>query len=160
MSKTLKINGDTILPVHNIRTIRPITDDERTKMAERYGKPVEDFAGKNITIQFADKTSRTAELTLDQVRAQGVPLVNAGSERYVPAANIKEAKPFTKADADKLKGDGDYTLTQTFRSRVETTAGTLLSSATPQQIVERAAKALEAPTQASTGKGPKPPANG
>lgn len=158
MSKTLKL-GSSIIPVHNIRTIKPITDDERARMAEKYGKPVAEFAGKQISIQFADKTSRTAEITLDEVREQGVALVNAGGERYVPAANIKSAEAFTKADADKMK-DGDYTLTQTFRSRVETSAGTILSSATPQQIVERAAKALETAGQGGKSAAPKKPANG
>jgi hypothetical protein len=160
MSKTLKINGGTVVPVHNIRTIRPITDDERAKMAEKYGKPVTDFAGKKITIQFADKSSKTADITLDQVREQGVSLVNTGAERYVPAVNIKSADVFSKDDATKLKADGDYTLTQTFRSRVETTAGTLLSTATAQQIIERAAKALETTGQTNTAKAPKTPANG
>jgi hypothetical protein len=148
MSKILKINGSTILPVHNIRTIKPITDEERTRMAEKYGKPLEDFADKRISIQFADKTSKTAELSLEDVRAQGVALVNAGAERYVPAANIKSAEAFSKEDAAKLKEGSDYTLTQTFRSRVDTTAGTILSSATAQQIIERAAKALEVATPA------------
>jgi hypothetical protein len=150
MSKTLKINGSTILPVHNIRTIKPITDDERVRMSEKYGKPLEDFADKRISIQFADKTSKTAELSLDDVRAQGVALVNAGAERYVPAVNIKSADAFTKEDAAKLKEGSDYTLTQTFRSRVDTTAGIILSSATAQQIIERAAKALETATPAKT----------
>lgn len=165
MSKTLKINGGTVLPVHNIRTIRPITDEERAKMAEKYGKPIGDFKTKQITIQFADKSSKTADISLDQVREQGVGLVNTGNDRFVPAANIKSAAVFSKDDAAKLKSDGDYTLTQTFRSRVETTAGTLLSSATAQQIIERAAKALETPAQGNGGqgsnaKGPKAPANG
>ncbi len=171
MSKTLKINNSTVVPVHNIRTIRPITDDERSKMAEKYGKPVAEFAGKKITIQFADKSSKTADIDLDQVRAQGIGLVNTGSDRFVPAANIKSAEVFTKAEADKLKADGDYTLSQVFRSRVETTAGTILSSATAQQIVERAAKALETQGQTARGgdkvlggpaatKGPKTPVNG
>ncbi len=159
MSKTLKINNGTVVPVHNIRTIRPITDDERAKMAEKYGKPVADFAGKKITIQFGDKSSKTADITLDQVREQGVALVNTGADRFVPAANIKSADVFSKDDAAKLKADGDYTLTQTFRSRVETTAGTLLSSATAQQIIERAAKALETTGQGNGAK-PKAPANG
>jgi hypothetical protein len=157
MSKTLKINGSTIVPVHNIRTIKAITADERARMAEKYGKPVEEFAGRNISIQFADKTSKTADLTLDDVRGQGIALVNAGADRFLPAINVKSAEPFTKDDAAKLKDGGDYTLTQTFRSRVDTTAGTILSSATAQQIVERAAKALEAPAQPT--KGPKAPAN-
>lgn len=164
MSKALKINNGTIIPVHNIRTIRPITDEERAKMAEKYNKPVAEFAPKKITIQFADKSSKTADIDLDEVRKQGVALVNTGNERYVPAANIKSAEAFSKDDAAKLKADGDYTLTQTFRSRVETTAGTILSSATAQQIIERAAKALESTGQGNAGQGavkaPKTPANG
>lgn len=144
MSKSLKINGSTILPVHNIRAIRPITDEDRARMAAKYEKPVEEFASKKVSIEFADKSNKTADLSLDDVRAQGVALVNVGNERYVPAANIRSADPFSKEDAAKLKDSGDYTLSQTFRSRVDTTAGTVLSSATPQQIIDRAAKALEA----------------
>ncbi len=154
MSKSLKINGSTIVPVHNIRTIKAITDAERGRMAEKYGKPASDFAGKNISIQFADKTSKTAELTLDDVRGQGIALVNAGADRFVPAANIKAAEPFTKEDAAKLKEGGDFTLKQTFRSRVETTAGVILSSATAQQIIDRAAKALETSGQGAKPSGP------
>ncbi len=157
MSNTLKV-GSAVLPVRNIRSIKPISDEERQRMADKYGKPVAEFAGKQISIQFADRSLRTAEITLDDVRAQGVAIVNVGAERFVPAANIKEATPFTKADAEKLKESGEFTLQQTFRSRVETTAGTLLSSATPQQIIERAAKALETPVPAA--KGPKAPAHG
>lgn len=158
MSKTLKINGGTVLPVQNIRSIRPITDEERANMAKKYDKPVADFKAKQITIQFADKTSKTADITLDQVREQGIGLVNLGNDRYVPAGNIKAAEVFSKADADKLKADGEYTLSQTFRSRVETTAGTLLSSATAQQVIERTAKALE--TAGQGGAKPKTPING
>ncbi len=153
MSKSLKINGSTILPVHNIRTIRPITDEDRARMAAKYEKPVEEFAAKKVSIEFADKSNKTADLTIDDVRAQGVALVNVGNDRFVPAANIRSADPFSKEDAAKLKEGGDYTLTQTFRSRVDTTAGTILSSATAQQVVERAAKALETAGQGAKSSG-------
>ena len=66
-----------------------------------------------------------------------------GSDRYVSAVNITSAEAFTKEDADRLKGE-DYTLKQTFRSKVETRAGTVLSSATPVQIMDRRAKAMDA----------------
>ncbi|MBU2581687.1 MAG: hypothetical protein KJ622_08215 [Alphaproteobacteria bacterium] len=78
------------------------------------------------------------------MRGQGIGLVNIGSDRHVVASNIKEASPFTKDDAEKLAGDKGYTLNQTFRSRIQTTAGALLSSATPEQVMSRRAKALEA----------------
>ena len=141
MSKTLKINGSTAVPVSAIRKIKPITDEDRTRIAARYEK-VEDASRFQLQIEFADKTTKLAVETLDDIRGQGVALVNLGSNRFIPATNIKSAQPFTKDDADKVRGK-DYTLNDNFRSRVETTAGTLLSSATAGQVIDRREKALE-----------------
>lgn len=158
MTKTLKINGATAVPVSTIRRIRPITDEERTRIAERY-EQVNDVAKFQLQIEFADKSTKLAVNSLDDIRAQGVAIVNLGSDRYIPAANIKFAEPFTKEDADKIK-ERDITLSQTFRSRVETTAGSLLSSATPQQIIERREKALEQITTPAGKKNAPKVANG
>lgn len=152
MTKTLKINSGSLVPTDTIRFIRPIDAEERTRLVERYG---EDAKGFNISIQFADKSTKLAVESLDDVRKQGIALVNIGSERHVIAANIKEASPFTKADADKLSGDKGYTLNQTFRSRVDTTAGAVLSSATPAQIMERREKVLATSTSSSPAAKPK-----
>ncbi|MCH9808286.1 MAG: hypothetical protein K0U74_11190 [Alphaproteobacteria bacterium] len=141
MTKTLKINSGSLIPADTIRFIRPIDAEERTRLVERYG---DDAAGFKISIQFADKSTKLAVDSLDEVRGQGIGLVNIGSDRHVVASNIKEASPFTKDDAEKLAGDKGYTLNQTFRSRIETTAGALLSSATPEQVMSRRAKAMEA----------------
>jgi len=138
MSKSLKINGRTIIPVDTIRLIKPVTEADRDRIAERY----EIDSGKfQLQIEFADKTTKLATESLDDVRGQGVGLVNLGSDRFVPAANIKTAEPFTKEDAQKAK-EKDYTLNETFRSRVETTAGPMLSTATPEQVIQRREKAL------------------
>ncbi len=140
MTKTLKINKSTSIPTDTIRFIRPVGDEERARIEERYGKDASDF---NVSIQFADKSSKLAVQTLDEIRQQGVALVNIGADRHVVAANIKSAEPFGKQDAAKAKENG-YELSQTFRSRVETTAGAVLSSATPAQVLERRAKAMDA----------------
>ena len=142
MSNSIKINNGSLIPADTIRFIRPIDTDERARIVERYG---EDAAGFNVSIQFADKSSKLAVQTLDELREQGVALVNIGADRHVVAANIKSADPFTKADAEKLVEGRGYQFNQTFRSRVETTAGTLLSSATPEQVMQRRAKALSTP---------------
>ena len=143
MSKTLKINGSTAVPVSAIRKIKPITDEDRTRIAARYENLDAEAAAKfQIQIEFADKTTKLATDSLDDIKGQGVALVNLGSDRFVPATNIKSADPFTKEDAERVKGK-DYKLSATFRSRVDTTAGTLLSSATPAQVIERREKAIE-----------------
>lgn len=135
-----------VVPLDTVRLIRPMTDEdkERAKDALKEKRGIDlDAARVNVRIEFGDKSSKLARETLDALKEQGVALVNMGSDRYVPAANITGAEAFTKEDADRLK-DGDYTLKQTFRSKVETKAGTVLSSATPVQIMDRRAKALEA----------------
>jgi hypothetical protein len=162
MSKTLKINGATVVPVSNIRRIRPVTDDDRARITERYDQ-IEDAAKFQLQIEFADKSTKLTAESLDDLRGQGVALVNIGNETYVPAVNIKLAEPFTKEDAEKVKGK-DYTLSHTFRSRVETSAGTLLSTATADQVITRREKAIESnakPEGKQDGKkaaGPKAPA--
>ncbi len=133
------------VPVDTVRIVRPLTDADKNKakenLKENRGIDI-DPARINVRIEFADKTSKLARETVDAFREQGVGLVNLGNDRYTPAINITAAEAFSKDDADRLKGE-DYTLSQTFRAKVETRAGTVLSSATPTQVMDRRAKALE-----------------
>lgn len=132
------------VPLDTIRLIRPMTDEDKVKakdsLKEKKGVDI-DTARVSVRIEFADKSSKLARETLDAFKEQGVGLVNLGSDRFVPAVNITAAEVFSKDDADRLKGE-DYTLGQTFRAKVETRAGTVLSSATPVQVMDRRAKAL------------------
>lgn len=136
---------EKVVPVDTVRLIRPMTDDDKERakdsLKEKRGIDL-DTARVSVRIEFGDKTSKLARETIDAIREQGVPLVNLGADRFVPAANITGAEEFTKDDAERLKGE-EYTLNQTFRAKVETKAGTVLSSATPVQIMDRRAKALE-----------------
>jgi len=133
------------VPVDTVRLIRPMTEEDKSKAKEslKEKRDIEiDTKRINVRIEFSDKSSRLARETLDALREQGVGLVNLGGDRFTPAANITAAEAFTKDDAERLKGE-DYTLGQTFRSKVETRAGTVLSSATPAQVMDRRAKALD-----------------
>lgn len=133
------------VPIDSVRLVRPLTDEDKIKaresLKEKRGIDI-DTARVAVRIEFADKTSKLARETLDALQKQGVALVNLGADRYVPAVNITAAEAFTKDDAERLKGD-DYKLSQTFRAKVETRAGTVLSSATPAQVMNRRAKALD-----------------
>lgn len=149
-----------VVPIDTVRIVKPLSaeDKERAKEALKDKKGIDiDTARVNVRIEFGDKSSKLAQETLDTLREQGVALVNLGSDRYAPAANITGAEAFTKEDAERLKGE-EYTLKQTFRSKVDTRAGTVLSSATPVQVMDRRAKAMEAvPTNGNAKKAtPKP----
>jgi hypothetical protein len=146
-----------VVPLDTIRVIKPLTDEDKAKakasLKEKRGIDI-DTARVSIRIEFGDKTSKLARENLEGLRTQGIALVNMGSDRYVPAANITGAEAFTKDDAERLKGE-DYTLSQTFRAKVETKAGTILSSATPAQVMDRRAKAIEAANSNIAAGGPK-----
>src|SRR5687768_9423972 len=108
-----------VVPLDTVRLVRPMSDDDkaRAKDSLKENKGIEiDTARINVRIEFGDKSSKLAQESLDALREQGIALVNLGSDRFVPAANITGAEAFTKEDADRLK-DEDYTLTQTFRSK-------------------------------------------
>lgn len=148
------------VPIDTVRLVRPLTDEDKNKTKEslKENRGIEiDPARINVRIEFADKSSKLARETVDVFREQGIGLVNLGNDRYTPAINITAAEAFTKDDAERLKGE-DYTLSQTFRSKIETRAGTVLSSATPAQVMDRRAKALELdqPNQKKNSPQPKP----
>ena len=136
---------ERMVPIDTVRIVRPLSEEDRTKaresLKEKRGIDL-DASRLNVRVEFADRSSKLARETLDAFKEQGVNLVNLGADRFVPAVNITAAEAFTKDDAERLKGE-DYTLAQTFRSKVETRAGTVLSSATPAQVMDRRAKALE-----------------
>ena len=125
-----------IVPLDTVRLVRPLSeeDKERTKesLKEKRGIDI-DPSRLSIRIEFADRTSKLARESLDDLKGQGVPLVNMGADRFVPATNITGAEAFSSEDAERLKGE-EYTLNQAFRSKVDTKAGTMLSSATPVQV--------------------------
>jgi hypothetical protein len=138
-TSTLRINGSRVVPVDTIRFIKPLSDEDRSKAG---GKLEIDASKFNVRIEFADKSSKLAVETIEQIERQGVGLVNIGSDRHVPALNIKAAEDWSQEDAARLKDSGDYTLSQDFKSRVETSAGAILSTASADQVMERRGKAL------------------
>lgn len=137
MSSSIKLNGKEYIPVDTIKRFRPLTDEDKAKASERLEIDATVF---NTRVDYKDGSQSLARETIDDIKGM-LAVVNIGADRFVPAANIIKAEAFTKDDAAKAEGKG-ITLGHTFRSRVETTAGPVLSLATAQQIIDRRAKAL------------------
>jgi len=135
-----------MIPTDTIKFFRPLTDEDRARIADKYGV---DVSERQIQITFNSGTQKTYSEDLDAIRGQGIGLVNVGNNRHVIAQDIEQAEPFTKADA-KAATDRGYTLNGTFRSRVELAGGrAVLSSAHPSQIMQRRAKAITSAAAAS-----------
>ncbi len=94
----------------------------------------------SITQKVSIKPGEVQE-TVDQLKAQGIALVDIGQDRFVPTASIMVAKPFSENQAKSL-ADKSYKLGQEFKSTIETTAGIVLSTGQPQQVMDRKVRAL------------------
>ncbi len=136
---SLKINGKTTIPLDTILRIVPLSDQDRMNITEKLENI--DASQYNTRVEFKRGKSKLAVETLDDIRKQGIALVNLGKERFVPALNILSATDFTKDDTKALE-EKDYVLKNTFRSAVNTVAGRILSQATPEQVIARRDKAL------------------
>jgi len=148
----LKINGNTVIPLDGVKYISPMNKEDQAKLSENLKIDGTQFHAR---ITLANGTSQLARETLVDLKGK-LALVNVGNDRFVPARNIVLAKAFTKDQAEELTGKG-YTLGSTFRSTVETSAGIVLSSAHPSQVMERRAKALDRVGQGSAaGQVPNP----
>jgi len=139
MSNTLKLSNGNVIVISDIRTIQPMSEEDQARLSERLDVDGSQF---NARITLANKTTQLARETIDELKAKGIALVNLGHDRFVPAANIMIAKPFSKAQAEALSEKG-YKLGHTFRATIETTAGIVLSTGHPQQVMDRKVKAME-----------------
>ena len=138
MSTILKLSNGNVIALADVKTLQPINEEEQTKLGERLEIDGSQF---NTRITLANKSTQLARETVDQLKAQGVGLVDLGDDRFVPAANIMVAKPFSKEQADALSKKG-YKLGQTFQATVETTAGIVLATGKPQQVMDRKVRAM------------------
>lgn len=154
MGSTVKINGETVVAVRDIKTIQPLSDEDRASISDNLQI---DGSAFNARLTFSDNKTKLARETVDELKRAGLALVNVGSDRFVPAGNIRSAKPLSKDDAEALAAKG-YTLSQTFRSTVDTSAGLVLSSGYPQQVMDRKERALGIGGQGIRAAAPEAPA--
>ncbi len=139
---TIKINASTLIPTNNILRIVPLGDADRAQIAKKLEIDASKFQTR---IEFGNGTSNLAAESVDDIQAQGLALVDLGSDRYVPAANIISVSEFSKDNAAKLESKG-YKLGQEFVSSVKTSAGQVLSAIAPEQIMNRRSKAVMQPS--------------
>jgi hypothetical protein len=73
--------------------------------------------------------------------ARQVPLVEMGAGRWVVAKNIIGVAPIPEKRTNELRESGNG-LNHDFKSAVETIAGTVWSTATPEEVMRRQSAAL------------------
>lgn len=141
MIPTIKVNGTTYIPTDTIKHVTPLSAEDQQRIGERYNIDATKF---NTQMSVAtQKESMLISETVEELSKLGLALVTLRAGRLVPAEHIISASDFKREDKQNLESKG-LTLNQTFRSQVETTTGTQLSTAYPKQVMERRVKALNA----------------
>ncbi len=133
----LRINGDTVLAVAEIKEIRSLTDEDRKRMKKDL--PHVDANKFNTRIETESRV-RYAQETIEQM---GLGLVEFVPGRFVPASNIESATEISKDETAKLAKDDRYTLKHKFASRVELKSGKIkLSTLTADRLMNNRNLAL------------------
>lgn len=153
MRDYITVNGGLRIPLDLIRSIRAIDADEQARISAAY----KDIDGSQFHTKIeydrdAVKDAAAMRLpsvvreTTEAIRSQ-VPMVNVGSMIFVQAYALT-ARELTDEDrawiAARQENFGDDRQKTTYRSKVTTPGGTVWSTGTPDQIMDRRSKSLAA----------------
>jgi len=137
MTLSIKYNDGKHLSIDMIRRLDRMSDEDRKQMGESLNM---DASGFHTRVSLSGGREKKARESLEDFARQ-VPLVDIGLDRWIVAQNIVECVPFTQAQAEKAAERGSK-FKHEFRSAVDTVAGRVLSTETPDEIMRRRAQAL------------------
>ena len=137
MSNSIKYNDSKQISVDMVRRLDKMSDQDRERMGTNLGIDASAFQTRIVLATGNEKRART---TVEEFSRQ-VPLVELAPDRYVIARNIIAAAPLPQDRPAQLKKNGGQ-LNHDFKSAVETLAGTVWSTATVDEVMQRKAAAL------------------
>lgn len=120
----LNEKGDRFVPigegvhvhVQNIRKITELSDAERTRISERYNTDASAFRCQ-ILVQGEDKP-KLAKLSVAELRAAGLDLVEVGQGEFAVRQNVKHFGPFGPEDQERLASLRDGMDAEKFASKL------------------------------------------
>lgn len=120
----LNEKGDRFMPigegihvhVQNIRKIMELSESERTRIAERYNTDASGFRCQ-IMVLGEDKP-KLAKLSIVELRAAGLDLVEVGQGEFVVRQNVKHFGPFGQEDQERLASLRDGMDAEKFASKL------------------------------------------
>ena len=151
MADFIKINGDNHMHLSTVKRLREVTDKERESLAEL--GPHINASDFNTRIDEAGRGKSYARETVDEIAMQGVPLVQIDEGAYVPAANVTSVRDLTNDDRKKFEKSTGRTLSEGFKSRLETRAGMVLATVDSQEIMDRMSRPYQPQASEPQAKG-------
>lgn len=133
MSDFIKIDGEDYVHLGSVKRLREITDAERQSLSE-LGEHV-DASRFSTRIDYDDNSKSYVPETVEQLSRQA-KLIDIG-EGFVPAQNVKQARKLSQKDRASFEQRTGRELRADFVSRIKTSAGTVLSTAQPEAIMQQ-----------------------
>ena len=137
MSEFLRVNGGDLVPLQSVKRIREVSDADRESLS-KLGEHVD--ADRFLTrLEYQDGRKSFASEAIADFGEQGVALVQIDKGAFVPAKNIISARDLTDEDRKEIEDKMGRKLRESFRSRVETKAGSVLATIDAAKVMNRMA---------------------
>jgi len=139
-NEVIKVNSDEYMRVQDIRRVRPVDDIDREAL-KKFNDKIEPEKF-NTQIDTAKHGKIYVEETLSDLSKQGVSFVKISDRSYVPVDNVIKAKDLTDKDRAAFKASTSRDIHSAFKSRVETTAGNVLSDKSAKIVMAKLGKPI------------------
>jgi len=152
MPDHIQINGQEHIHLNAVRRLRVVTEEERESLSKL--GPHVDANRFNTRLDHPGGKKSYARETIDQIAAQGVPLVEVDQGAFVPANGIGKVRDITPEDRASFEGRTGRSLRADYKSRIETHAGMVLStydSATVMNRIGRPYQPRGGPSESAQG---------
>ena len=146
MSKQfMSINEGELLPLHRVRRVMPVTKKDIESLSDLNDQI--DVSKFNSKVDIAKQGEFFVSQTLADFKKQGINMVQVSQRAYVPTDNIVKARDLTEQDRSKFKESTNRQMSDAFKSRLETTAGTVLADVSAREVLGRMSKPFIPPQQ-------------
>jgi len=134
MSDHIIINDGEFVPIERVKRIREVSAEDRASLA-KLGNHV-DADRFNVRLDYADGGKSYAPESVDDIAKQ-VAIVQLDEDTFAPLQNIKKVKALNEQDRVRFEDRTGNPMREDFKSRIETSAGNMLSTADGETIMRR-----------------------
>ncbi len=146
----MTINEGELLPIHRVRRVMPATEKDIKSLSDLEG--VIDPSKFNSKVDIAKQGEFFVTQTLKDFKNQGVNFIQVSDRAYVPTENVVKARDLNQQDRTDFERRTTRPMPDAFKSRLDTTAGTVLADVSAREVLGRMSKPFIPPKQKPFGK--------
>lgn len=141
----MKLNDGELVPLHTIRRVSIATEKDIYSLQKLNDQM--DFTKFNCKVDISKKGEFYATQTVADFKKQGINFVQVSDRSYVPTDNIISARDLNTKDRESFHKNTTRALPDSFKSKLDTTAGTVLADVSAREVLGRMTKPFIPPEQ-------------